>query len=46
MKLGVIIGMLKVIVNVLRLCWFVFIGMNVIWSVVLFCKFFLIIFLF
>jgi hypothetical protein len=37
-KPGAIIGMLKAIVNALRLRWPAFIGMNVIWSVALFCK--------
>lgn len=37
-KPGAVIGMLKAIVNALRLRWPAFIGMNVIWSVALFCK--------
>lgn len=37
-KPGAIVGMLKAIVNALRLRWPAFIGVNVIWSVALFCK--------
>lgn len=37
-KPGAVVGMLKAIVNALKVRWPAFIGTNVIWSVALFCK--------
>lgn len=37
-KPGAVVGMLKAIMNALKLRWPAFIGTNVIWSVALFCK--------
>lgn len=39
-KPGALVGMLKAIVNALRVRWPAFIGTNVLWSVALFCKLF------
>lgn len=38
-KPGAVVGMLKAIVNALKVRWPAFIGTNVIWSVALFCKY-------
>lgn len=38
-KPGALVGMLKAIVNALKVRWPAFIGTNVLWSVALFCKF-------
>ncbi len=37
-KPGAVIGMLKSIMNALKLRWPAFIGTNVIWSLALFCE--------